>query len=528
MSRRAGAALGSLLAALATLPALPACSAGGPGRPPPATAAASLPASPEPAPTPVDTTDAGPLAFAPCAAVADLASAGVAPARSRLLDLRCAVLQVPRDHARPAAGTLRIAVARVRSGRQHDRIGSLVLNPGGPGASGVDLLPGWLAWFPDELLERFDIVTFDPRGTGGSGPVACTGSPEQDGQPLGDVLDGQAFRAQQAAAGERANACARAVAATRAGFGTDSVARDLDLLRQGLGEARLSYVGWSYGARLGAHYAHLFPDRVRALVLDSPPHPTAPWPAVVAAQTHAFEATLDAYDRGCAGRDTCTLLNGSPRAVLDRLLRTAREQPIRSGRPAGDPAATWDTVLRAVLSLLPAPEQWPALDRALAEADGGDSGSLYDLIDAVEGRTAAHPDRDSTDIQQIVLCTDTPAADAAGLRRAATDLVRLSPGLGAYTAWWLFLCTPWTAPRATLPAPTTTTDAPLLTIAGTADPATPADGARALADILGPRATLLVSTRPGHTSFGRSRCVDGHVVHLLVALAAPPPGTTCG
>jgi pimeloyl-ACP methyl ester carboxylesterase len=469
------------------------------------------------------------LAFTACSDSANWDAVGLEPGRRRQLEIRCAVLPVPLDHARPDRGTLPMAVMRVRSSRQHDRLGSLVLNPGGPGVSGLDSMPGWAAWFPDVLLDRFDLVTFDPRGTGASSPIDCAArSGGQDEVPLPDVMSQRGFAAEQARSSAHATACARVIAAAGGVYGTDAVARDLDRLRLAIGDERLTYVGWSYGARLGAQYAHLFPDRVRALVLDSPPHPTATLPAVVSAQLGAFESTFAAYVDGCPSRDTCALTAGIPRTVFDRVVRIAREHPIRSGRPAGDPPATWDVVVLSVMAHLAAPESWPALDRALYEADQGDSGSLYEMLDSIRGKTPAHPATDTSDVRLVIQCTDAPpAGDVSRLRAQAARLVHQYPTFGPFDAWWLFACTTWTAPRVPLPAPTTSTTAPILVIGGRADPVTPLAGARALAQVLGPTAVLLTSARPGHTSFGRSECVEHHVVQVLVDADVPGTGTAC-
>lgn len=476
--------------------------------------------------SPTGTASSGPrLVTVPCTDEANWAAAGPAPDARRRLTVTCHALAVPRDHAHPEQGTLSMAVVRVRSSRQHVRIGSLVLNPGGPGGSGLDAMPGWAATLPDALLQRFDLVSFDPRGVGQSGALHCPD--RDDGPALGDVLDARAVAAAETRWATRDRDCASAIAATGATFGTDAVARDLDVLRQALGDERLTYVGWSYGARLGAHYAHLFPDHVRALVLDSPPHPTAQWPDVVDAVLDGFEQTYAAYTAACLARDTCAVSPSDSRARLDRVLRSARERPIRSGRPAGDPPATSDVVLRAVLGFLPAPTLWPDLDRAILEADQGDSGSLYEIIDSLEGRTPAHPANDSDVMRDAVFCTDTRELSDERLRAAAPGIASSHPTFGAYGAWWLYQCATWAAPREPLPVPTSTTRGDVLVIGGSADPSTPLAGARALAEVIGRAATLLVSGTPGHTSFGRSDCVAAHVVRLLVRAQRPAAESRC-
>jgi pimeloyl-ACP methyl ester carboxylesterase len=294
-----------------------------------------------------------------------------------------------------------------------------------------------------------------------------------------------------------------------------------------LGDDALTYVGWSYGARLGAHYAHLFPGRVRALVLDGPPDPAAAWTSVVESQIAGFEAALTAYAAQCRDRDTCASI-GDARALLERVVDKARATPIRSGRPAGDPPATWNVVLRSVLGFLASPDAWPVLDQALSEAYDGDSGSLYDMIDSLEGKTPAHPDADIDDAASVILCNDRASGPPPeGLRAEVTRLAGRYRHFGEFGAWWLFACAYWTVPRAGLPVPASVTTAPLLVIGGRADPSTPYSGAAALARSIGASAVLLTFAGAGHTAFGRSPCVGGHVTRYLVDVTVPPQGTVC-
>ena len=301
------------------------------------------------------------LVAVPCTDTANWDAVAIPPRRRERLDVRCSTLAVPLDHARPGKGTLTLAVVRVRAAGGHDRIGSLVLNPGGPGGSGLDQMPGWVSWLPDELLARFDLVSFDPRGTGASSPIRCADLPGGlAGTPLPDLLTDAGFAAATARVRARAAACADALAARGGTFGTDAVARDLDLLRDAIGDERLTYVGWSYGTRLGAHYARLYPGRVRALLLDGPPNPVAAWPDVVGAQLAGFERAFESYADGCRERASCVVVPGGARGVLARVVAAARTRAIPSGRPRDDPPATWDVVTRAVFGFLAAPELWPA------------------------------------------------------------------------------------------------------------------------------------------------------------------------
>ena len=471
-------------------------------------------------------TDEAGLRWTACGDDANWAVDGPTAPRREHLAVECAELQVPLAYGDSRSGNVALAVVRVRDDRQHDRIGSLVLNPGGPAASGVDHLPAWASAFPDQLLERFDLVTFDPRGTGLSDPIDCPD--DTSNKPWPDVATTAGFGELARRISGLEASCAEHLGSAAGAYGTDDVAHDLDLLRRALGDDRLTYVGWSYGARLGAHYAHLFPDAVRALVLDAPPAPDSSTYSVVDSQIEGFEAALHDYAASCGQRPSCGVLR-NPEQVLERVQTRASESGISSGRPAGDPPADEAVVVRAALALLASPSLWAYLDPALAEADRGDSGSLYDIVDSLKGRTPARPDTDSDTAMGVVQCTDGPSpASVEALRPAVQRLAMRHPTFGAVGAAWLLSCTGWPdSARRTLPPPTTTTDAELLVVAGAQDPSTPLAGGQALAGILGSAAVLLVSEQAGHTSFLSSACVDEHVVEYLISARAPAHGTVC-
>ena len=470
--------------------------------------------------------DDGVLRWSACGDDENWTAAGPSAPRRTHLKVECAQLRVPLVYDDPRSGSLDVAVVRVRDDRQHDRIGSLVLNPGGPAASGVDYLPVWASWFPDELLERFDLVTFDPRGTGLSDAIDCPD--DAASRPWPDVATTAGVQELARRIIDHEASCAQHLGSSASAYGTDDVAHDLDLLRTALGDEHLTYVGWSYGARLGAHYAHLFPNSVRALVLDSPPSPDSLTPSVVDAQIEGFEAAFHDYVASCSERSSCGELR-NPEQVLERVRTQARESGITSGRPADDPPAGEDVVVRAVLGFLASPSTWTGLDLALAEADRGDSGSLYDMVDSLKGRTPAHPEADTDTAMGVVQCIDSPSTGSfETLRPAARRLAIAHPTFGASGAAWLLSCIGWPdSARRTLPAPTSTTDAELLVLAGVEDPSTPLAGGQALASLLGPAAALLVSEQAGHTSFGSSACVEEHVVEYLISARAPAPGTVC-
>jgi pimeloyl-ACP methyl ester carboxylesterase len=468
------------------------------------------------------------MTFGPCTDMSRWETAPLPEPRREHLDVGCATLTVPIDHADPARGSLDLSVVRLRATDPGRRKGSLVFNPGGPGASGVDLMPSWVAWLPDEILASFDLVSFDPRGTGRSAPIRCRDLPaDLESAALPDLRTDAGWTAAQALLRAQTRACEDALGDSARHFSTDATARDLDMLRAALGDDELTFVGWSYGARLGAHYARLFPERVRALVLDGPPAASMPWATIIESQVAGFEASLASYADECRTRATCATI-GDARGLFDRVVQRARTSPIPSGRPAGDNPATWNVVLRSVLGFLAAPELWPFLDSALAEADGGDSGSLYDMIDSLEGRSPANPDADTNDAASVIVCNDiAPGAGPDQLRADAAELTRAYHYFGEYGAWWLFACSYWSVPHQALPATPLTVASPVLIVGTRSDPSTPYSGVTEFAQSIGPKGVLLTWSGAGHTAFGRSTCVGDNVTAYLVGLRTPEEGTVC-
>ncbi|MEO5920445.1 MAG: alpha/beta hydrolase [Pseudolysinimonas sp.] len=442
--------------------------------------------------------------------------------------MSCATLTVPLDHDAEEGDDLELAVIRVRASDQTDRIGSLVFNPGGPGASGVDGMPAVAGWLPDELLLRFDLVSFDPRGVGRSGQIECE-DPQMtvENQPSPDLSTDSGWAAAGATLEAEGAACEQSLGEALGLYSTDAMTRDLDLLREALGDEALNYVGWSYGARLGAHYARLFPDRVRALALDGPPAATATRFEVVESQIAGFEQALSTYAADCPTRPTCQPL-GDVRVLFERILQLSANNPIPSGRPVDDPPATRDVVIRATLGFLASPELWPFLDAALDEADQGDSGSLYDMIDSLEGRTADRPSADTDDAATVILCNDSaPNALSEQNRADAAQLSSRYTAFGAYGAFWLLSCSSWPGAHGPLPTTPIETNSPVLVIATESDPSTPASGASDFVETLGSQGVLVTWSGEGHTAFGRSSCVAALVTRYLVELATPGTGSVC-
>ena len=286
-------------------------------------------------------------------------------------DLQCGALVVPLDYAHPAGPTISVAVARHPAEDPAARIGSLVIDPGGPGVSGINDIANELSVLTPQLLDDFDIVMFDPRGVERSDPVTCgtdTGSAPTDPAPV--------TASQQAAtiAGLKqfAAACEKSSASVLPYVGTVDVARDMDRLRQALGDAGLTYMGQSYGTLLGLTYAALFPTHIRAMVLDSVIDPALSFNQITAGQADGFEGVLDAFFTWCSASEECAWHTGpDPTATLQSLLTTAATSPAPAG---GGSVAGVGQLYDALLEDLYSQSDWPQLGQALADDAAGNGG----------------------------------------------------------------------------------------------------------------------------------------------------------
>lgn len=473
------------------------------------------------------------LRFTECADRLPVAEARIDPARLERLEFGCARLDVPLDHAQPGGEHLSVAVVRVRhrgrQGQANRRIGSLIMNPGGPGQPGLEYVAYWASWLSDDVLTHFDLVTFDPRGTGSSDPIRCLDLPA-DHQPsrFPDLVSDAGYAYASRMSRQSMDACAGPLGDRAPFFSTQETARDLDLLRAALGDRRLTYVGFSYGARLGAEYAHRFPRRVRALVLDAPSDPRADPLTTTEDQVAAFERSFEAWADDCPARPSCAGPLGDARAYVADLVDAAEREPIASGRAVDELPATGSDVMAAVQGLLYQRSTWPVLDAALTEARAGDSGSVLEAVDQAHGRSGADdgtPDPDDANL--VINCNDRlPGPTEPEIRVAARRLAARLPVFGAWGSWGLLGCTSWPAERHALEPPTAES-APAVVVIGTVgDPATPYAGAVRMADTLG-HATLLTWEGESHTAYGQSDCINSLVDDYLVGLVVPAPGTRC-
>ncbi|MFK4069367.1 alpha/beta hydrolase [Streptomyces sp. NPDC029674] len=456
-------------------------------------------------------------------------------------ELRCARLTVPRDYAHPEnGGTFVLPVVKAVAGDPERRIGSLVYNPGGPGASGVsDMKSDGSDAFGAGVRARFDIVSFDPRGVGGSDPaVQCARTDEAESdlpEPVAPRSGAERARA-LAGADEQAAACTEAGRGILPHVGTEDAARDLDVLRAALGDRKLTYLGWSYGTSLGTSYAEQFPERVRALALDGAVDPALDWRQRALSQGEGFRRAVDDYAEHCADivGDSCP---GSTPKEIAELIDGLYEEAAREPLPVTDEDA-YDVDARTLLDVVTAamysPEDdWEGLSEALSDAGDGDATKLAELADSEEPATGSHRPRGAENENEdeaiiAVSCLDVPHPHTAGPYWSALDAADKASGVyGTSSVVDELTCKSW--PKGTARPHRVDAEGvpPVLVVGTTGDPATPYEEARSLAGQF-PGGMLLTYEGLGHTAYGRGNaCVDDAVDDYLIALEPVRRGTTC-
>ncbi|MEM7288263.1 MAG: alpha/beta fold hydrolase [Actinomycetota bacterium] len=478
-----------------------------PNAPPPGPTPTAAPAAtPLPAPNPTPPTfEVGTLEWQPCGA------------------LECATLTVPVDHERPDGDTIDLAVARAVTADPDRRIGSLLFNPGGPGASGVQFLAGTAATFPPAIAERFDLVSWDPRGVDGSAGLRCVNDVASGINEVADPSDG--FDDDLARYvddnAETGATCLALAGDLLENVGTVATARDLDLLRRALGDEGLSYVGYSYGTRVGAVYAALFPDRVRALVLDGA-FPASLSSAQLARNVVDIEATLGRIDRTCDLEPSCAVSADGVVAAVDRLLDQLDDE-IPDG-PLG--LTERSSLIGATLFAIYVPDAWEVFTDALGAALSGD----LELVELLAEVWYADDSGDFSDIYRgsnlAIMCADAAyPSDREQALREALDTIEATPVLGSIFSG--ATCEGWPVEGEALPLPGGAAPIPAIVIGNTHDPATPLRWAEQLADDL-PGSVLVTFVGDGHTIVGRGNgCIDRIAERYLVDLEQPARGATC-
>ncbi|GAA1914100.1 alpha/beta hydrolase [Nocardioides lentus] len=446
----------------------------------------------------------------------------------------CGTLEVPLDYAEPGGETIDLALLRVPAEDQAAKVGSLVVNPGGPGAPGTEYAAAADLVFREPLTAAYDVVGFDPRGTGASAPVDCLPDAELDAYFEADPTPDDAAERREAEAQTVAlgQGCLAESGAVAEHVSTEEAARDIDVLRAVLGESELAYFGASYGTRLGSTYADLFPERVGRMVLDGGLDPSLDSRALALGQAGGFQTALEAYVGSCVEDGDCVLGDSVEEglASITDLLERIDAEPL----PAGDRDLTSGLAFYGLVQPLYAEQLWPLLDQALTAAiDQGDGTALRAFADTYASRL---PDgtytNNSAEAIFAINCLDDPyALSPAAAQADAADFEAASPTFGDVFAYSQTACLGF--PGATdeltpfAEGPLADGAAPVVVVGTTRDPATPYEWSVALADQLA-SGVLVSRDGDGHTGYNQgNECVDSAVEAYLVDGDVPGDGLEC-
>ncbi|MCK8468348.1 alpha/beta hydrolase [Microbacterium sp. KSW4-16] len=442
----------------------------------------------------------------------------------------CTDVTAPLDWENPAAGDITLAVVRHRA--EGTPVGSLLTNPGGPGASGVDLVLNNLGFAVGaDLIENFDVIGFDPRGVGDSTAVTCYDAPEMDDYLYGIPAAARGTAEWEAELLDAHKSFAEACDANSGGIlpyiTTVNAARDMDLIRAVLGDKQLNYLGYSYGTFLGATYAKLYPEKAGRLVLDGAIDPAVPGLEVGATQALGFESALRAYMQSCLDSGECPFAGTVDEAMADlgALLASVDRTPLQSGdgRLMGA-----DTLLTGIIAALYSQDNWGFLTQALDEALQGDPTSAFLLADFYNSREDGVYIDNSTEAFRAYNCMDYPVEDDPAAE-AAID-AKIAEGAPTIAPYWSGpdSCEVWPYPPTGTRGEITAEGAgPILVIGTTNDPATPYEWSESLADQL-EEGVLITRVGEGHTGYNKGNiCVDDAVEAFLLDDVVPEDGLRC-
>ncbi|GAB3654527.1 alpha/beta hydrolase [Nocardioides korecus] len=444
---------------------------------------------------------------------------------------RCARLKVPLDYAKPDGTVISLAVVSVPAQRRSERVGQLVVNPGGPGGSGVEYAEAGEAAFGPQLSRYFDIVGFDPRGVGGSTPLRCATTAETDRFLASDPdPDNQAeVDTLTRLTRDYGEGCLKRSGDLTRHMSTVEVAKDMDILRAALGEPKLDYLGASYGTLIGTTYADLFPTHVRRMVLDGAIDPSLSNVAFSLGQAKGFQTAFEAYLRDCVSRPGCPLGStvASAQTRLGELVKQldATPLPTSSGRPLTEGLATYGMFQPLYLKQL-----WPLLTAALRQAlDQRRGDLLLQLSDQYTSRGPSGYTDNAIAALYAVNCLDH--SDATPMSQVPAQFAafeKVSPVFGRGFAYSLSTCAAWPVDSGQTTHAMKAAGAPPIVVVGTTrDPATPYPWAVALSKQL--QSGVLVSRDgDGHTGFQQGNtCVDDAVEGYLVRGKVPRNGLSC-
>ena len=429
--------------------------------------------------------------------------------------LQCARLSVPFDYNNPSKGSFSLKLVKHPAEIRTERVGSMLVNPGGPGFGGTTLAENADSYFSSTLIDTFDIIGWDPRGTGESTPaVDCVDdydkyftsdlSPETEAQQQVLVDASKAFNAE----------CEKKSGEILPYISTNSTARDMDMIRAALGEEKITYFGFSYGSELGATWATMFPSTVRAAVLDGAADPTSNYMQGGLDQAKGFETEFTKFLAQCSANKDCPFYNnGDAEGAFDTLIKELDARPlvVSKNRTPVNQAVAYTAVSQAMYSST----MWSELEIALADAQTGDGAGLLSLLDSYYQRTPDGKYGNELEAFNAIMCLDDPGPQTVEETDSYTPkFLKAAPRLGiSFTGG--YTCVFWPTkpdPRIKI---TGKGAGPILVVGTTGDAATPLASSRKMASTL-EDGRLIVVTEDRHTGYGANDCVISAVDDYLI------------
>lgn len=450
-------------------------------------------------------------------------------------DQQCAQLTVPVDYSDPEGETTSVSMARLPSTGEASE-GALIVNPGGPGGSGVDLIAQSGPLFGDELREGYDIVSFDPRGVSRSDEIRCFDDDagidawRSQASLVGEDITAEGLRQEYRELGE---GCAEHSGPVLEHMDTASVAKDMDVMRAAMGQEQTDYLGFSYGTHIGAEYARQFPDQVGRFVLDAAVDPQASNSEVAMGQAEGFENALRDFMEGCTRETADCFTDGTVEDGMEEVRQIlARSADEEITGPDGR-RVTPVQVAEGIVTPLYSTATYPRLNQALKDASDGDYDALQELSDLNHGRQEDGTYHgNSTVAFSAVNCLDSTDESLSDQDMAAQqeELAEAAPTFGPYLGYAEAACQGW--PYGPMEEGQDepveySGDSEILVVGGTEDPATPYAWSQALTEQLG-RATLLTREGMGHVSYSSGNgCIVEAVDAYLLEGTLPEEGTVC-
>ncbi|MFI9826320.1 alpha/beta hydrolase [Streptomyces sp. NPDC051913] len=446
---------------------------------------------------------------------------------------QCATLKAPRDWDDPKGDTIGLALIRARtSGDESKRIGSLIFNFGGPGGSGVTTLPAFGEDYA-KLRTRYDLVSFDPRGVGRSAPVECLDDLQLDAYFQQDATPDDATERTKLLDNTKEfnAACEDNSKKVLPHVRTTDAARDMDLMRQVLGDDRLHYFGISYGTELGGVYAHLFPKRVGRAVFDAVVDPTEDSEQGSLGQTKGFQLALDNFAEDCVSKTEDCPIGDTAQDVKDRIARLLKDLDTTPIPGVGLRKLTQTAATSGIAQSLYSQDFWEYLTEGLDQAYAGDGRVLMLLADSMNGRNEDGTYSNLTAANIAINCADDKARYTEDyVEQKLPEFRSASPVFGDYLAWGMVSCTDWAVKGAAEhPDVSASGSAPILVVGNTGDPATPYEGARRMVDALGEGVGVELTYKgQGHGAYdSKNKCVQSAVNGYLLDGRVPTAGTVC-